>query len=336
MSYETDLEQLPWHFDLFDVLRRLERQHPDKPRIGDSSARAEDYVTLAQDPFLEFPASNIGRADHDLQGRLRLFVRFLGMLGPQGALPVTTTEEAFSWLLDRDDAFPRFLDVFSHRFRQLFFRAWADARPIAQHDRTEADRFHAYLGSLIGIGSVPYRDRDGIADLSKIAFAGLIAPRVKSASRLAGFIAGVFGIRSEVQQFVGSYLPIDPGERTSIGRKNSALGVDTMMGASFYSVQDKFRLRLYAKDLAEFELYLPVGPRAEQLTDVVFLYLGYEYDWDVELALPSGKIEPCRLGQAGRLGWTSWMAPNWSDTDTTYRADARFHLSNRRRLSDAA
>ena len=69
----------------------------------------------------------------------------------------------------RDDAFPRFLDLFNHRFLQLFFRAWADARPIAQHDRPEDDRFVAYIGSMIGIGSQPYRDLDTVPDVAKLA-----------------------------------------------------------------------------------------------------------------------------------------------------------------------
>ncbi len=30
-------------------------------------------------------------------GRLRVLVKFLGLLGPQGALPLATTEEAYSW-----------------------------------------------------------------------------------------------------------------------------------------------------------------------------------------------------------------------------------------------
>ena len=63
----------------------------------------------------------------------------------------------------------------------------------------------------------------------------------------------------------------------------------------------------------------------------MFFYLGDEFDWEVELALPAGKIEPSRLGEAGRLGWTSWMAPNWAAADVTYRTDARFHPANRRR-----
>ena len=79
------------------------------------------------------------------------------------------------WSLTRDDAFPRFLDIFNNRFLQLFFRAWADARPIAQHDRPEDDRFVAYIGTMIGIGSPPYqRPRQRRRTSRKLAFAGLV------------------------------------------------------------------------------------------------------------------------------------------------------------------
>ena len=179
MSFVSELEDEPWRFDFFTVLRHLERSFADKPRIGDSASRGDDYVSLGQDPFLDFPASNVGRVDHDEQGRLRLFVKFLGLLGPQGALPVATTEEAYGWAFERDDAFPRFLDLLNHRFLQLFFRAWADARPIAQHDRPDADRFHAYLGSMLGIGAEGFRNLDSIPDIAKLAFSGLLVPRVK-------------------------------------------------------------------------------------------------------------------------------------------------------------
>ena len=331
MTFVSELEEEPWRFDFFTVLRHLERSFADKPRIGDSSSRSEDYVALGQDPFMDFPPSNVGRVDHDTQGRLRLFTKFLGLLGPQGALPVSTTEEAYGWALERDDAFPRFLDLINHRFLQLFFRAWADARPIAQHDRPESDRFHDYLGSMLGIGSARFRDLDSVADIGKLAFAGLLVSHVKSASRLSSFISGLFGVKVEIDQFVGNYVAIDEGERTLMGKKNSALGQDMLVGGGVYSVEDKIRIRIYARDLAEFEKYLPSGRLCEQLTDAVFFYLGDEFDWDVELALPAGKIEPSRLGSAGRLGWTSWMAPNWAAVDQTYRTDARFHPANRRR-----
>ncbi len=332
MTDIAELESEPWRFDVFNVLRQAERSFKDQPRIGDSSTRREDYVSLGQDPYMEFAASNLGRVDRDGQGRIRLFVKFLGLLGPQGALPLATTSEAYAWTLQRDDAFPRFLDVLNHRFLQLFFRAWADARPIAQHDRPDADRFHAYLGSIIGIGSPHYHDLDSVPDIAKLAFAGLLGSRIKSASRLGGFISGLFGVKAEVEEFVGTYLAFEEQDRTMIGQKNSGLGVDTLIGGSVFSVQDKIRLRLEVRDLAEFETYLPTGRRSEQLTDAVFLYLGEEFEWDVELALPAPKVEPVKLGSAGRLGWTSWMDPDRTESEGAFRTDARFDLANRRRM----
>ena len=330
MSFRTELEAEPWRFDFFTVLRRIERSSPDRPRIGDAASRREEIVALGQDPFLDFPASNLQKVDRDAQGRLRIFAKFLGLSGPQGALPVATTEEAYGWLLTRDDAFPRFLDLVNHRFLQLFFRAWADARPIAQHDRPNDDRFREYIASMVGIGTALYRDLDTVPDIGKLAYAGLLGPQAKSASRLRDFIAGMFGVEVEIEEFVGAYLAFDESERTLLGQRGSALGVDMMIGGSVFSVQDKIRLRVYVKDLRQYESFLPSGARSVQLADAVYFYIGDQLDWEVELALPAGKIEPMKLGAAGRLGWTSWMAPNWTKTDETIRADARFNLAERR------
>ena len=61
--------------------------------------------------------------------------------------------------MERDDAFPRFVDIFQRRFLALFYRAWADPRPIAQNDRPAEDRFVTYIGSMIGVGKTPpYRN----------------------------------------------------------------------------------------------------------------------------------------------------------------------------------
>ena len=333
----------PWRFDFFDTMRRIERQFarqslgiagatPSRqlgvapqglPRIGDASSRAEEYVTLGQNPYFVFPASNLSDFTRAPNGRFDILVKYLGLLGPQGALPLSTTEETYAWLRDRDDAFPRFLDLFTHRFLQLFFRAWSDARPAAQHDRPNEDRFIAYVGSAVGIGSQPYRDLDSIADTGKLGYAGLLGAKAKSASRLRGAIRGLFHVEVEVEQFVGSRLELDPADRTLLGTAMSGLGVDTMLGATYYSVQDKIRIRIFVIDLAHYARFLPDGDLCEPLVDLVFFILGEELDWDVELAIPANAVLPARLGASSRLGWTSWLAPDLGADG--YRSDARFH-----------
>jgi type VI secretion system protein ImpH len=325
VSFIEDAKQEPWRFDFFTTMRRLERSYRDRPRIGDTASLREEYVSLGQDPFLEFPASNLSAVEQTASGRLRVLVKFLGLLGPQGALPLDTTEEAHSWQTMRDDAFPRFLDLLNNRFIQLFFRAWADARPIAQHDRPDADRFVTYIGATIGVGARHFQGLDSIPDAAKLAFAGLIGAQAKGASRLRSLVSGLFGVNAEIEEFAGSYLALEEGERSRLGERNSGLGTDLLLGASVFSVQDKFRIRIYTKNMKEYLGFLPTGNSCEPLADMVFFYLSDELDWEVELAIPAGQVEPVELSKFGQLGWTTWMAPNWADSKDAYRRDARFH-----------
>jgi type VI secretion system protein ImpH len=315
----------PWRFDFFMMMRRLERTFRDRPRIGDSRSLREDCVLLGQDPFLDFPASNLSRVETAKSGHIRVHAKFLGLLGPQGALPLATTEEVYGWSLMRDEAFPRFLDIFNHRFLQLFFRAWADSRPLVQHDRPEADRFLVYVGAMIGVGSPPYRNLDSVPDLAKLAFAGLMAPQAKSAGRLRALIAGLFGVRVEIEQFAGSRLTIEKRDRSLLGARNSAMGRDIVVGAAVFSVQDKIRIRIYTSGLKDYMRFLPTGDRCEPLVDAVFFYIGEQLDWEVELALPSREVAPVKLASFGQLGWTTWMTPEWVGLERPYRCDARFH-----------
>lgn len=329
MKLPDGLTETPEMFDFFAVMRMLEAAHPERPRIGDSATLRSEYVSLGQDPFLIFPASNLSKAELTRTGRLRLMVRFLGQFGPQGALPLAVTDEANGYVLRGDDAFARFIDLFNNRFLQLFYRAWADVRPIAQADRPLEDRFRTYLGASIGLGSPNATGLGSVPDALKLHFAGLMSAQAKSASRLMSLISGVFGIRCEVEEFIGSWQTLEPADRSRLGGGNAGLGTTLMLGSRTYSISDKFRIRLFTATLAEYETYLPGKPRADHLDDLVSFYLGEELEWDVELAIPSGQVAPVRLGQAGRLGWTSWMAPNWTVAEGTLRTDARFDVHER-------
>ena len=170
------------------------------------------------------------------------------MLGPQGALPLSITEEAYYYGLEKDDAFPRFLDIFNHRFIQLFFRAWADARPIVQHDRPAEDRFFAYIGSAIGIGTKPYQNLDSLPDAAKLPFAGLLGAQARCASRLSSAICGLFKVTAEVQEFVGTRLVIEEAELTTLGGRGSVCSVKARSSVALFSA---FKIRSGSESLPE-------------------------------------------------------------------------------------
>jgi type VI secretion system protein ImpH len=325
-----EVAEEPWRFDLLDVLRRLERDNPEKPRMGAAATLADEFAIVAQPPYLEFPASNLSRFAHPAGKPARVEAQFLGMFGPQGALPLTTTLEAFQWFRLGDDAFARFVDVFQRRFLSLFYRAWADSHPITQNDRPDEDRFRAYLGSMIGVGTPAFDNVDSLPQFVKMEYAGLLAARVKSASRLRAFLGGLIDAAVEIHEFVGSWLTLEPEERSRLGGVNSTLGRDTMLGASVFSVSDKFRVRIYTRDVEHYRQFLPGSPRATEIADAIFLYVGLEYEWDMELAIPAGLVPPVKLDGQSRLGWTTWMSPNWSHDDRSWRTDARFDVVSRR------
>ncbi|MDK9695585.1 MAG: type VI secretion system baseplate subunit TssG [Siculibacillus sp.] len=334
MTIEEMISADPAGTDWFNLMRLIERSHPEAPRIGDAAAIREEYTRLGQNPFFVFPASNVESHERDAAGRHRVLVRFLGLLGPQGALPLAVTDEAHSWLLMRDQAFARFCDLFNNRFLQLFYRAWADARPIAQNERPDADRFHAYIGSAIGLGSPPFRDLDSVPDDLKLAHAGLAAPAAKSAVRLEALFLGVLGLEAEVEEFVGSRLPVAEADRTRIGLANAMLGDDVMLGSTFYSVTDKIRVHVKARSLAEYERVLPVGDYADRIADLVHFYLGAMIEWDLVPSIPAAEATPIRLGASGRLGWTTWLSPRRDVAPGERRADARFDLASGREIRD--
>jgi type VI secretion system protein ImpH len=336
VSFRDDLTAEPGRFDLFRVLRDLERSTPHKPRIGDSTVASEDVVALAQDPYLAFPDSNLSAVDATTHGLLRIHTRFLGFFGPQGALPLTTTLEAYLWY-NKDQSFARFTDLFVNRFQQLFFRAWADARPIAQYDRPAQDRFASYVGSFAGIGSPAYRERDDVPDIAKIPYSGLVSSRIKSSRRLAELIRGVFGLDATVVERIGSWLKFEPNDLMAVGERGSSLGTDTFLGERVYSINDKFRIAIKTTSLEQYNSLLPGAPLADQLADLVFFYVGHRYEYDVELSLPAHLAPPARLGESGQLGWTSWAAPKTgADAKGKYLSDARFNLSERRKAALAA
>lgn len=311
--------------DFLDLMRDIERAKPDKPRIGASGSRAEEIVMLGQEPHVAFSPSNVNLISETKDGKPLVQLRFLGLLGPQGALPLHTSYETVHWNNMRDPAFARFLDLFNHRFLQLFYRTWANARPVVQADRPRKNQFVAYIGSMIGIGTPATQNRGTMQDFTKLALTGLLSPSVKSASRLENMIGWMFKVRVAIEQFTGVWLPIEANEQAVLSKGRCGLGVESLIGRSAFSLRDKFRVKIAVQSLTEFEDFLPDGKFFQLLADAVEFYLGQVMIYDVALGLPEGEAKPVQLGQFGRLGWTSWMGKAPGKAQDARRWDCRFH-----------
>lgn len=314
---QARLQEDPWRFDALDLMRRLEAAYPELPRIGRGATLAQDIVVPRQEPFMVFPVSNVTRIGlhpdraHDLQ------IRFMGYFGPQGALPLAVTAEAHQWLTRHDDpSFARFADIFATRFVQLFYRAWADARPVVQADRPHDDRFRVWLGALIGLGSPALQDRDSLPDTVRLGLAGPMSGRVRSATRLRQCLHQILEMGITLEEHVGSWLEFDPEDTSRLGQQASQLGQTLCLGTRAYSLSDKLRLTLHCEDLDMYNRYLPGQPLCRRLADFLHGWLGQTMEVEIALSLPAHLVPATRLGQAGQLGWSAFSLSPDTGPDT--------------------
>jgi type VI secretion system protein ImpH len=325
----ASLNAAPWTFDFSMAVRRLENAMPHLPRVGHSGRLSEDVVRFGQEPTLTFapatlsdftPAASDGSAPH------RLFVRFLGLCGPNGAMPLHITEFLRERSLHHNDHSPaRFFDVFNHRMIALFYRAWAtNQQPVsfergadqraraatqAMSRRAEPDRFAVMIASFFGQGMPSFRERDAAPDLAKLHYAGWLSNHVKNADGLEAMVGDLMGVPCHVETFVGQWVKLPPESFCRLGGLPSAteLGTSTIVGSQVWSVQQAFRIRLGPMSFSQYQRFLPGKWSLKKLAAIVRNYIGDELDWTVKLVLKADEVPRVQLGALGQVGWSTWL-----------------------------
>lgn len=313
----ADLAERPWAHGFWAVLRRFNAWHPRLPRLGQARRPAEEPIRLGQAAELSFaPAELHGVAPDQGQRPPRLDVRFFGLFGPNGPLPLHLTEHARQRRQQGDEAFSRFADLFHHRLMLLFWRAWAQAQPTVSLDRPD-DPFGVQLGSLIGIGEASLRHRDAAPDAAKLYAAGLLSREARNAEGLAALLSLQLGRPVRVECFAGSWMALDAGERSRLGAgatrlagrmaNASRLGQGAVLGATVWDRQHHIGLHVGPLDARGFAELLPDGGRLPELVALLRFYGGDEWGCQLTLHLDEQAAAPVRLGRQGRLGWSSWL-----------------------------
>ena len=321
-------------FSFYAIMRMLEAVHPENPRFGRSVRPKQDSLRLAQEPsVVHAPAALSSFEAGDENRPDRLLVHFFGLFGPDGPLPLHLTEYARDRRRNHNDpTFQRFADIFHHRAISLFYRAWADVRPTVSFDRPEQDRFGDYVGALMGLSTPGLRNRDAMPDLTKLRFAGLFAAQTRNAEGLGQILSEFFTMPVRVESFIGGWLTLPAQDYTRLadGEATAGLGRSAVLGAKVWSRQHRFRLVFGPLDLANYERLLPGGLSFHRLVPIIRNYAGDQLVWDISLILRAEEVPDLRLGQQGRLGWTTWLKPRRATTpaaDLFLDASADSHAS---------
>jgi type VI secretion system protein ImpH len=318
----ADVQERPYAFGFYQAMRIIECCYADRARFGTAPFPAnEPPVRLAQEPGMHFESASLTAFEAGSGERpARLSVRFFGLLGPNGPLPLHLTEYAqHRQRQHKDRTFARFLDIFHHRMLSLFYRAWANHQPTVSFDRRHADRFSAYVGALVGLGMSALRNRDAIDDLTKFYYCGHLSLQTKPSDGLQAVLSGFFGVPVRIDEFVGGWMELPEKVRSRLGvdPDNGVLGESVTIGTRAYGRQHMFRIVLGPLSLPDFESFLPPRERTRLLVALVRNYIGDEMDWKLALILREEEVPMVRLDGRYHLGWTTWLGnrPGGQDAD---------------------
>jgi type VI secretion system protein ImpH len=308
-----EIARAPQGFDFYQALRRVECATADAPRLGESARAKDDPVRLGEEPSMAFaPRTLAALVRGDERHPPRLEVLFFGLFGPNAPLPLHLTEYCRNRLRQHNDpTLARFADIFHHRLLSLFYRAWANAQPTVHLDRPATDRFAAYVGSLIGLGTPAMRDRDHVPDHAKFYFSGRLSSAARHPEGLRAILEDYFGVPARIDEFVGRWMEIPESSRCVLGVRSDAalLGVSSTIGDFVWDCQQTFRIVLGPLDLAQFCRFLPGGEALPHSIDLVLNYLGEELTWELQLILRKEHAPAVSLGESGRLGMAGWLEP---------------------------
>ena len=310
------LEESPETHHIFHAFRILESSFLKWPRIGEARRPREDKIRFGQEAELRFSPSSIADFSPPVGDKPgRLTNRFFGLFGPNGPLPLHMTEYARGRLRHYGDGtFVEFANMLTHRLGTLFYRSWRSAQPAASFDRGDSDDFEHKVAAISGFHGKHFRQADDCSDLAKRHFAGLFAQGPKNADGLRSILQVFFQVPVEVEEFVGSWLELEPNDRWHLGG-SASLGRTTSIGASVWTRSAKFRLRIGPLSYAEYQRLLPGNRSLGQLKSIVKNYTGDALDWDVNLILRAEDIPRTKLGENMQLGQTTWIGDRKTNKD---------------------
>ena len=318
----AQLNDHPEFVTLLGSLRLLQGAQPGKARIGYARTADEQTARIDQALHLDFAAREVTDIT-SAAGRTIVTQTALGLLGPNGALPFRWTEHAHDlahneYRSQRDHSFHALINVVQRRQIELFYRAWSDTQATTGADRPHerhplADRLRALSGVLLD----GLRERDAVPEAFKMAFAAALSRTVRSPQPLANLLAHFFEAPVHIEEFVARWLEIPEDQRTRIGHSFNILGQDAVAGSRVWDATTRFRIVIGPVDHAQYASFLPHGEAYAQLRDLVSLYAGVEFDWELVPILQRGDVPLSWLGNSVLLGWTSWLGVRVNDTNAS-------------------
>lgn len=297
----------PWRYGFLALVRRIGADLRIDPVGTARRPRAEPF-RLGQQPSLAFSPREIASVG-EANGRVKVRLFGLGMLGPNGPLPIHVTEIARDREESRrDTTLGDFLDLFHHRYLTLLYRAWASAQAAAGLDRPGDERFSFYVASLTGqdVGEIGTRPLPAHARLSASPH---LVREARNPDGLRMTLERYFGVSVVIEENVFHWIQVDSLERSYLGKPGagSTMTEGAMLGELVPDRQHKFRISIGPLDIDAYLRFTPEGEDLPRLVEWVRAFVGYEFEWELELRIKPNAAPPAVMGGTHQLGWSGWL-----------------------------
>jgi type VI secretion system protein ImpH len=300
----------------------LERLEPDAVRVGGPGPPAAEALRFRHDPSLTFHTRDVASvvlgapptdpfAAAEARALYEVTTTFLGLSGTVSPLPLHMSEE----ILGEDEDHPAkrdFLDVFHHRLLSLLYRLLVKydfAREFLAGGKDDWSRRVLALAGMPEEATGSHLPRWRLLRL-----APLLATRARNAHGLELALMDVLGdelegARVSIEEFVGAWVQLEPTQQAQLGRANSTLGRDLLLGQRVFDRGGKFRLSVAPLTNRAFERLRPEGDLFPIVREVVGLMNPDPLAYDLELVLAMAETPPYQLSAASqsRLGQNTWL-----------------------------
>jgi len=302
----------------FELLKRIEE--PGK-RFGRCGGLAREPARLGQGVRLSFATRDVEAVEWDEDTeQLTINVYVLGLLGPEGPMPLHLTRWVMNRLSNRwfsgdskgassDKAFLNFCNLIQHRLITLFWRAWADAQMEVQFSHDNGGRVGALFRALAGVAMPGQVDDSDNHDAYKQHHGTSLANECQGIERLTLYLSDTLGAPVSVKEFIGVWTDIPDALQSQLGNSYAMLGSDLVVGRRSFGRQDRAELRVGPLSLMQFIALFSDKTTLVHLRHAIIFAAGLQTEFDLRLVLDKNEIPDARLGQC-QLGRTTWLNPD--------------------------
>ena len=333
------LVEAPYQYGFNQTVRLLERASKfsntdnsffsDKPVSRFFQPTAES-IRFISDQSLQFNPGEVSSVEQfsnkeKLKEQWKLSVSFIGLTGSQGVLPYHYSEIVLQRNKLKDRSIERFFNLFNHRTVSLFYQASNKYRLPIEYERKKlnppqkfkTDHHSKLLLSLMGLGTNNLSEQLASSEESLLFYSGLFTQKVRTSTGLRRMLQRHFDVPVSIDEFMGQWQPLIDDVRSRFsskenpGGQNIALGKSAMLGKQGWSINQKIRITLGPVIQSKAQAFAPGNSALKALDELVRLYLGLEYDYDLVVKLEKDdSLSKTTLTKdtPPTIGWNTWLS----------------------------